>query len=147
MEEDQIFKLYDVVSQDGVEWGLSTLSSSEPGGNTYTYDSSAGKGSFAYILDSGVNAEHEDFGGRVELVYNAAGGEHVDDIGHGTHVAGTIGGATYGVAKEAALISVKVFVGVESSTSIILDGFDWAVKDITDKGRESRSVINMSLGE
>lgn len=147
MEEDQIFKLYDVVSQDGPEWGLATLSSSEPGGDTYTYDSSAGKGSFAYIVDSGLNAEHEDFGGRGELSYNAAGGDHIDSIGHGTHVAGTIGGATYGVAKEAALLSVKVFEGESSTTAIILDGFEWAVNDITSKGRESRSVINMSLGK
>lgn len=97
-------------------------------------------------MDSGLYAEHEDFGGRGELAYNAAGGEHVDTIGHGTHVAGTIGGATYGVAKEAALLSIKVFEGEESSTSIILDGYQWAVNDITSKGRESRSVINMSLG-
>ena len=135
------------MSQSDAPWGIAALSSTEPGENdTYSYDSSAGKGGYAYVVDSGINVDHEDFGGRASLGYNAAGGEHEDSVGHGTHVAGTIGGKTYGVAKEANLISVKVFLGETSSTSIILEGYQWAVNDAVENKRESRSVINMSLG-
>ena len=64
---------------------------------------------YGYVIDSGINVNHREFGGRASLGQNFVGGSHVDDAGHGTHVAGTIGGSTYGVAKKANLISVKVF--------------------------------------
>lgn len=67
-------------------------------------------------------------------------------MGHGTHVAGIVGGATYGVAKRTNLIAVKVFEGRQASTSQILDGFQWAINDIVSKGRQNAAVINMSLG-
>ena len=98
------------------------------------------------LTTTGIITTHNEFGGRATLGYNAAGGEHTDTLGHGTHVAGTIGGTTYGVSKKTNLISVKVFQGASSSTSIILDGFNWAVNDIVSKNRKARSVINMSLG-
>ena len=132
-------------SQPNAPWGLASLSSTRPGSTTYNYDSSAGSGGYAYIVDSGINIAHNDFGGRAVRGYNAAGGTFTDSIGHGTHVAGTIGGSTYGVAKKATLIDVKVFLGEQSSTSIILDGFNWAVNDAVSKGRRG-AVINMSLG-
>lgn len=146
VEEDQIFRLYAVESQSDAPWGLASISSTTPGADTYNYDSSAGSGGYAYVVDSGINVDHSDFGGRAVRGYNAAGGTFDDTLGHGTHVAGTIGGATYGVAKEVNLVDVKVFLGEESSTSIILEGYEWAVNDITSKGREGKSVINMSLG-
>jgi subtilisin family serine protease len=68
-------------------------------------------------------------------------------LGTGTHVAGTIGGTTYGVSKSATLISVKVFQGTSSTTAVILDGYSWATNDITSKGRQSVSAISMSLGK
>lgn len=98
------------------------------------------------MVDSGIITTHTQFGGRASLGYNAVGGEHTDTLGHGTHVAGTIGGSTYGVAKNTNLISVKVFQGASGSQSTILAGFDWAVNDIVSKNRASKSVINMSLG-
>lgn len=104
-------------------------------------------GTYAYVVDSGINVNHVEFESRASLAYNAAGGSHVDSIGHGTHVAGTIGGKTYGVAKKTNLLSVKVFQGESSSTSIILDGFNWAVNDIVSKGRTKKAAINMSLGK
>ncbi|KAI1840993.1 hypothetical protein JX265_012870 [Neoarthrinium moseri] len=135
-----------LTTQSGATWGLGTISHRTSGSTSYVYDSTAGQGTYAYVVDSGVLATHSQFGGRATLGYNAVGGSHVDDLGHGTHVAGTIGGSTYGVAKKTNIISVKVFQGATGSTSTILAGFNWAVNDITSKGREGKSVINLSLG-
>lgn len=98
------------------------------------------------IVDTGINAAHTDFGGRASLGYSAVSGT-TDDVGHGTHVAGTVAGRTYGVAKSATVIAVKVFTGDEGTTADVLDGFDWAVNDIISKGRQNVAAISMSLGE
>jgi oryzin len=65
---------------------------------------------------------------------------------HYSHVAGTVGGATFGVAKKTNLIAVKVFEGANGQASQVIDGFNWAVNDIVEKGRQNSAVINMSLG-
>ncbi|RSM14905.1 hypothetical protein CEP52_001074 [Fusarium oligoseptatum] len=135
-----------LTTQQGAPWGLGAISHREPGSDTYTYDTSAGAKSFAYVVDSGVLVNHSEFQGRAIAGHSVFPGAHVDTIGHGTHVAGTIAGKTYGVAKKAQIISVKVFQGRESSTSATLEGFNWAVNDIISKKRASRSVINLSLG-
>jgi oryzin len=136
-----------LVTQTGAPWGLGTISHRTSGSTSYIYDNSAGTGTFGYIVDTGLLTTHTQFGTRASYGYNAVGGANVDSNGHGTHTAGTLGGATYGVAKAATIISVKVFSGSSSATSIILDGFNWAVQDITSKGRASKSVISMSLGK
>ncbi|KAK6209117.1 hypothetical protein LQW54_006571 [Pestalotiopsis sp. IQ-011] len=157
VEEDQVWYLpYEaaktesspraLVTESSATWGLGTVSHQEPGHTDYIYDSSAGTGTYAYIVDTGLLTTHTEFGSRASYGYNAVGGSNVDSVGHGTHVAGTIGGTTYGVAKLTTLIAVKVFQGESSSTSIILDGYNWAVDDITSNGRESVSAISMSLG-
>ncbi|RAH86879.1 Allergen Asp f 13 [Aspergillus japonicus CBS 114.51] len=146
VEEDQVWDLDGLVTERNAPWGLGCISHRGQTSTDYVYDDSAGIGTYAYIVDTGILSSHDEFGGRVLLAYNAAGGQHVDGVGHGTHVAGIIGGRTYGVAKRATLVSVKVFVGESSSTSVILDGFNWAVNDIVSKNRTSKSVINMSLG-
>ncbi|RDW65929.1 S8 family peptidase [Aspergillus mulundensis] len=146
VEEDQIWYLDALTSQSGAPWGLGAISHKGQSSTTYIYDTSAGEGTYAYVVDTGINVDHNEFEGRASLAYNAVGGQHVDSVGHGTHVAGTIGGATYGVSKNANLLSVKVFQGESSSTSIILDGFNWAANDIVSKGRTGKSAINMSLG-
>ncbi|PYH79294.1 Allergen Asp f 13 [Aspergillus uvarum CBS 121591] len=146
VEEDQVWELDGLVTERNAPWGLGCISHRGQNSTDYIYDDSAGIATYAYIVDTGILSSHDEFGGRVLLAYNAAGGQHVDGVGHGTHVAGIIGGRTYGVAKRATLVSVKVFVGESSSTSVILDGFNWAVNDIVSKNRTSKSVINMSLG-
>ncbi|KAG9524249.1 alkaline serine protease, partial [Aureobasidium melanogenum] len=147
VEEDIPIYLTALTSQTGSTWGLGRVSQRNYAANTYYYDTSAGAGTYGYVVDSGINVNHREFGGRASLGQNFAGGSHVDDIGHGTHVAGTIGGTTYGVAKKANLISVKVFgTSGQSSTSTIMQGFQWAANDIINKGRAAKSVINMSLG-
>ncbi|EEU35453.1 uncharacterized protein NECHADRAFT_51284 [Fusarium vanettenii 77-13-4] len=135
-----------LTTQTGATWGLGTISHRTSGSTSYIYDTSAGSGSYAYVVDSGVQVGHSQFGTRASLGFNAFSGAHTDTLGHGTHVAGTIAGSTYGVAKQANIISVKVFQGNQGSTSTILSGFNWAVNDITSKGRQGRSVINLSLG-
>ncbi|KAF2129685.1 subtilisin-like protein [Dothidotthia symphoricarpi CBS 119687] len=135
-----------LTTQTGATWGLGAISHRTGSSTSYIYDTTAGEGTYAYIVDSGINIAHTQFGGRATLGYNAAGGEHTDTLGHGTHVSGTIGGTTYGVAKRTNLISVKVFTGSSGSTSVILAGFNWAVNDITSKSRTARSAINLSLG-
>jgi oryzin len=98
-----------ITSQTGSTWGLGRISQRNYAANTYYYDTTAGAGTYGYVIDSGININHKEFGGRASLGENFVGGSHIDDAGHGTHVAGTIGGSTYGVAKKANLVSVKVF--------------------------------------
>jgi oryzin len=146
VEPVKVVELCKTVTQASSRWGLGSLSHRTANFNEYIYDDSAGAGMFAYVVDTGLNTAHQDFGGRAKLGYNAYPGvKFVDANGHGTHVAGTIAGKIYGVAKKATVISVKVFDTGSSSTDIVLDGYEWAVKDIKKNGRVQKSVISMSL--
>lgn len=149
VEADQIWSLYALTTQSSIpSWGLGAVSHKAGAGSTsYVYDSTAGSGTYAYIIDTGINAAHTDFGGRASLGYSAVTGGTADTVGHGTHVAGTIGGTTYGVAKSATIIAVKVFQGDEGTTADVLDGYSWAVNDITSKGRAGVAAISLSLGK
>ncbi|PHH67365.1 hypothetical protein CDD81_133 [Ophiocordyceps australis] len=154
VEEDKVWNLAfitekrdsAVTTQSNSTYGLAAISHRKKGATNYIYSPESGAGTYAYIIDSGIRASHNDFEGRAKAVYSAFDDEKVDTIGHGTHVAGTIGGKRYGVAKKTQLLSVKVFKGAASSTSVILQGYNWAANDIMDKDREDVSVINMSLG-
>ncbi|KAK3688973.1 oryzin precursor [Podospora appendiculata] len=151
VEPDQVWRLFEdvdaITTQKGAPWGLGSISHKKPNYTDYLYDAAAGKGTYAYIVDTGLKIEHVEFEGRAKLGYNAyPDSDFVDNYGHGTHTAGTIGSKSYGVAKKATLISVKVFDTGSSSTSIVLDGYSWAVKNITASNRADVSVISMSLG-
>ncbi|KAI9167975.1 Alkaline proteinase [Paramyrothecium foliicola] len=135
-----------LTTQTGSTWGLGAISRRASAATSYIYDDSAGAGTWAYVVDSGVQVGHSQFGGRAIAGHSVFSGANTDTLGHGTHVAGTIAGSTYGVAKRANIVSVKVFQGNEGTTSTILAGFNWAVNDIVTKNRQSRSVINLSLG-
>ncbi|MGC5413298.1 S8 family serine peptidase, partial [Streptomyces sp. DT225] len=76
----------------------------------YTYPDGAGEGVTAYVIDTGVRTTHEEFGGRAASGFDAVDNDDSadDGNGHGTHVAGTIAGATYGVAKKAKIVAVRV---------------------------------------
>ncbi|VUC22847.1 unnamed protein product [Clonostachys rosea] len=137
------------IKQTNAPWGLGSISHRTPNWSEYVYDDSAGATTWAYVVDTGVYIQHGEFEGRAHLGYNAyPGTPFVDQHGHGTHCAGTIAGKTYGVAKKANIMAVKVFgSGGTTSTEILIDGFEWAVKNITNTpGRTGRSVISMSLG-
>jgi subtilisin family serine protease len=145
---EQDFKMYTtaLVTQNSAPWGLGSISSRTRAASSYIYDSTAGAGTYSYVIDTGIRISHNDFGGRATWGFNAVNTNNNDNLGHGTHVAGTIGGTTYGVAKLTNLIAVKVFEGREGTASQVISGFQWAVKDIVDKGRTNSAVINMSLG-
>lgn len=130
-------------AQTNVEpWGLDRIDSRKGYDSTYLYDTDA-RLVTAYVIDSGILPNHVEFGGRVSggySVFNDGRGT-VDCYGHGTHVAGTIGGATYGVAKRVNLVPVKVLNcnGIGNSGSFIA-ALDWIISN----GRPN-SVVNMSL--
>ncbi|MET9557088.1 S8 family serine peptidase [Streptomyces sp. NPDC006645] len=109
------------------------------------YDTrNTGKGVTAYVLDTGIDYEHEQFEGRAKPGYDAIGDgrDGKDCQGHGTHVAGTVAGRTYGVAPEAGLVSVRVLDCQGKGTwSGILAGFDW----VADNAKQP-AVLNGSLG-
>lgn len=98
-------------------WSLGDLSHLEAGATEYVYDETAGEGTTAYVLDTGIRLSHSEFEGRASFGINGVTGSttpqgtNSDTEGHGTHVAGTIAGKTYGVAKKAKVIDVKVFEG------------------------------------
>lgn len=90
IEEDGTVTLDAYVTQPGAPWGLGRISSRSRGSTTYRYDDSAGEGTCSYILDTGIDPNHPDFGGRASFLANYAGGVNGDVQGHGTHVAGKL---------------------------------------------------------
>ena len=138
------------VTQCCAAWGLYRISHAHKGpvlSGSYVYDASAGDGTYAYVLDSGIVPNHEEFGTRASFGHNSISDEQsTDSLGHGTFVAGLIGGKTYGVAKKTKLVSVKVLRNDGTTDeSLVLDGLAWAVNDIVAKKRQSKAVINLSL--
>ncbi|CAO3563019.1 unnamed protein product [Mortierella alpina] len=129
-------------------WGLSRIAERVRDlGKDYSYMSSAGAGVDVYIIDSGVYAEHGDFGGRAFNLANFVPGERgTDNCGHGTHVAGIVAGQRYGVAKSARIQAIKVLDAEgQGSTSQVMAGINFMIKHAS-KNPNPRKVINMSLG-
>ncbi|HEY8209385.1 MAG TPA: S8 family serine peptidase [Myxococcaceae bacterium] len=109
----------------------------------YSYNAT-GAGVNAYIIDTGIRITHQDFGGRAQYAFESIGdGNGANDcMGHGTHVAGTVGGSTYGVAKDVNLFSVRVLDCTGSGTwEGVIAGVDWVTAN-----RVLPAVANMSLG-
>lgn len=142
VEEDGM--VYPSATQSNATWGLDRVDQRDlPLNGSYVYDY-VGSAVRAYVIDSGILASHTDFGGRVLSGYTAIndGRGSSDCNGHGTHVAGTIGGATWGVAKSVRLVPVRVFGCTGgSSNSTIIAGIDWVRAN-----RVLPAVANMSLG-
>jgi subtilisin family serine protease len=123
-------------------WGLDRIDQRNlPLSNSYTFNTTASN-VHAYIIDTGIDARHDQFGNRAQQVFNSAGGPNRDCHGHGTHVAGTVGATDYGVAKAVNLYGVKVLncAGSGSNASVIA-GMDWVAAN-----HNKPAVANMSLG-
>ena len=130
------------VTQNNPPWGLDRIDQrNRPLSATYTYNWT-GSGVRAYVIDTGILTSHTQFGGRASNVFDAFGGNGQDCNGHGTHVAGTIGGSTFGVAKNALLRGVRVLnCSGSGSTSGVIAGVDWVRNN-----HIAPAVANMSLG-
>ncbi|KAF9425670.1 subtilisin-like serine protease [Podila epigama] len=146
IEQDAIISI-DATQTSPPSWGLGRVSQRGRLTNaktSYKYANSAGAGVTAYVVDTGINTAHSDFGGRAKMGANfIQGSPNTDENGHGTHVAGTIGGTSYGVAKKVNLVGVKV-LGRDGrgSTSGIVAALDWIIS----VNKNKKAVVNMSLG-
>ncbi|CAJ2500165.1 Uu.00g030180.m01.CDS01 [Anthostomella pinea] len=148
VEANQYVKALALQTQENATPGLIRLSNAEPGGTGYTFDDSAGTGITAYVVDTGILTTHEEFQGRATVGFNAVeGSQDTDDNGHGSHVSGTIGGATFGVAKNVNLIGVKVLGADGGGTNAdVIDGLNFVESDVAEKKLAGKTVMNMSLG-
>jgi subtilisin family serine protease len=132
-------------TQANPPWGLDRIDQRDrPLNQTYTF-TSTGNGVDAYIIDTGIRLTHADFGGQAISGFDAIDGGPADDCnGHGTHVSGTVGGTTYGVAKDVRLIAVRVLDCQGSGTNAqVIAGIDWAIGNHV---AGAAAVANMSLG-
>ncbi len=125
-------------------WGLDRIDQAYwPTDDRYTYPTVASNVT-AYIVDSGIRFSHQDFGGRAVNGFDPFAGTGQDCIGHGTHVAGTVGGTTAGVAKGVRLVSVRVFdCQGNGNTDTVLAGLNYI---LSDPAAPRPAVANMSLG-
>ncbi|MFD9499147.1 S8 family peptidase [Streptomyces sp. NPDC060035] len=126
-------------------WGLDRIDQTGTAGDgAYTYPDAAGEGVTAYVIDTGVRVTHTDFEGRATSGFDAVDNDDDanDGNGHGTHVAGTIAGASHGVAKKAKIVAVRVLDDAGSGTTEqVVAGIDWVTEN-----HQGPSVANMSLG-
>jgi subtilisin family serine protease len=131
-------------SQSSPPWGLDRIDQRSGTNGLYTYGTT-GSGVDVYVIDSGIRSTHVEFTGRIRAGVNyIPDGRGTEDCsGHGTHVAGTIAGTTYGVAKQATVVPVRVFP-CEGGTpvSVVISGLDWVIGDHTSRP----AVVNLSLG-
>jgi subtilisin family serine protease len=129
-------------TQSNATWGIDRVDQRDlPLSTTYTY-ASTGAGVRAYILDTGIRYSHVEFTGRASFGFDAFGGNGNDCNGHGTHVAGTVGGTLHGVAKGVSLIAVRVLdCNGSGTTAGVIAGVDWVTAN-----HVKPAVANMSLG-
>jgi cerevisin len=152
VEMDQ--EVYALDTQKNAPWGLARISHRDAltfrTYNRYPHDPNGGKNVTVYVVDTGINVNHVDFGGRARWGATIPSNDQdVDGNGHGTHCAGTIAGSRYGVAKQANVVAVKVLRSNGSGTmSDVVRGVEWALNDHKQRSKRAtaKSAANMSLG-
>jgi subtilisin family serine protease len=131
--------------QNPPSWGLDRIDQRNlPLDKSYTWPESAGAGVTVYVIDTGIRISHKDFGGRARYGWDFVGNDKTasDGNGHGTHVAGTVAGTRYGVAKQAEVVAVRVLDNTGAGTTAqVIAGIDWVTKHA-----EKPAVANVSLG-
>ncbi|MGJ7420326.1 S8 family serine peptidase [Streptomyces cinereoruber] len=142
--QDRVFTI-SATQPSPPSWGLDRIDQKAlPLNQSYTYPDAAGQGVTAYVIDTGVRISHADFGGRAYNGFDAIDNDNVsqDGHGHGTHVAGTVAGTSYGVAKKAKIVGVRVLNNQGSGTTAqVVAGIDWVTQNAV-----KPAVANMSLG-
>jgi len=148
VEEDTVIQVNALQSQvvDSSLWNLDRVDQRQTKGDGRYFYNATSATVHAYVLDTGIRKSHAEFEGRADWVYNAfSSGSPVnadDQHGHGTHVAGTVGGKTFGLAKEVLLHAIKVLdENGAGSDSTVMAGLDWLARN-----RQSPAVAVMSLG-
>ena len=146
VEQDQTMSISTI--QAGATWGIDRIDQRAlPLSSTYTYNAD-GTGVTVYIIDTGINFTHTEYSGRAFTGVDevTAGGTAADCNGHGSHVSGTVGGTTYGVAKKVKLVAVRVLdCSGSGSTSGVIAGIDWVTAQ-KNANPSVPSAANMSLG-
>ncbi|KAF2970551.1 hypothetical protein GQX73_g3037 [Xylaria multiplex] len=147
VQEDSKFYLNDFTTQENAPYGIARISHRNNGDSNYVRDDSDGDGTCVYVIDTGINVDHPDFGGRASWAANFADNENIDGAGHGTFVAGIVGSESYGVAKKTQLLAVKVFKndGTTEGNSIIA-AIDWVAQDAPTRNCPKGTIANLSLG-
>ncbi|EFW20362.1 hypothetical protein D8B26_003245 [Coccidioides posadasii str. Silveira] len=147
IEHDRIANARGLVEQQDAGWNLARISHKKTGARTYVYDESAGAGISVCLVDTGVDVDNPDLGGRATWGANFVDNDDSDGNGHGTFLASLIAGQKHGVAKKAKIIAVKVLdANGSGSYSNVISGIDWCVKYAKEHGISERMVVNLSLG-
>jgi subtilisin family serine protease len=148
--QDEVVYIDALTKQVYAPWNLGRISARSRGASDYVYDDSAGTGTVAYIVDNGIRLDHPDFEGRAYFGTNTLIGDTYESSGahcghHGTHVAGTVGGKTFGVAKNTTLVDVTALnCNGAGTVKALINGVLWAYHDSRRRGLIGRAVLNAS---
>ncbi|KAH8695831.1 peptidase S8/S53 domain-containing protein [Phaeosphaeriaceae sp. PMI808] len=157
IEEDAVVTVNTITTQSSATWGLTRISHHAKESSDYVYDDSAEACACAYVIDTGILVTHPEFEGRTSFpafciqsgatfLKDFSENSTTDTNGHGTHVAGTIGSKTYGVAKKVTLFAVKVLdQGGSGTYSAVIAGMEYVQKDAKFRFPQPNKKNNQSL--